>query len=119
MRNIKVSKDRLVVAIANNRTKPNEEYSLMMSEYKKNLLDATRKMLAENDTKTSGFQTKINLTEPVNHDQEYGRVRSMLEMSVEDEITLSNDEYRQYVMDEWVWASGFELSKSMYLNNII
>lgn len=51
---------------------------------------------------------KVNLTEPITHEADYRRVIMMLEMSVKDEIVISESQFRQYVLDEWQWKSAFD-----------
>ena len=43
----------------------------------------------------------INLAEPVDHTADYDRILAMLEMSVDDTISLSAQEFNQYVLDNW------------------
>ena len=62
---------------------------------------------------------KINLyfelVEPMNQTSDYKRAIGMLEMSVEDVIELTQDEYSCYVLDEWRWSGQFAITSSRYL----
>ncbi len=59
----------------------------------------------------------INLTVPVDHTKDYDRVIRMLTMSTADEITISESQFTQYVMDEWNWKAAFVGTTAMYGNN--
>lgn len=63
-----------------------------------------------------GGKVKLNieLTVPVEHTKDYERVIRMLTMSTADEITISESQFTQYVMDEWNWKAGFVGSTAMY-----
>jgi len=62
------------------------------------------------DDKVSNF----NLTAPENHIEDYIRVLRMLNMSVEDKITLSEVQFNQYVMDNWHWTRSFKTMSATY-----
>ena len=55
------------------------------------------------------IQRSVTLTEPSNHIKDYGRVIAMLEMSVDETVTLDAQDFDRYVMDNWDW-SRFALS---------
>ena len=54
------------------------------------------------------------LSEPEDHTRDYERVLKMLEMCTEDFVELNEDEFAQYVMDDWRWKHSFLLSNSAY-----
>ncbi len=41
----------------------------------------------------------------------------MLEMSIDDEITLDFHEYEQYVLNNWHWSGNFNISKASYMDS--
>lgn len=45
----------------------------------------------------------LNILAPEDHTDEYDKAIGMLEMSVDDTVLITHDEYRQYVLDEWFW----------------
>jgi hypothetical protein len=57
----------------------------------------------------------IGLPEPEDHTDDYDRVIMMAHMSVEDTITLSEDEFAMYVMDQWRWKQDFAETTLRYL----
>jgi hypothetical protein len=55
----------------------------------------------------------VSLTEPSDHTKDYDRVVAMLEMSVEETITLDAQDFDRCVMDNWDW-SRFTLSTNTF-----
>ena len=50
------------------------------------------------------IQRSISLAEPADHTEDYDRVLAMLEMSVDETVILSSEEFSQYVLDRWTWS---------------
>lgn len=61
----------------------------------------------------------LGIPEPEDHTEDhtgdYDRVIMMAHMSVEDTITLSEDEFAMYVMDQWRWKQDFADTTLCYL----
>ena len=57
----------------------------------------------------------FKLDAPINQIKEYDRAIKMLEMSVDNDITLSEQEFAEYVLDDWHWKNQFTLTNSAYL----
>jgi len=60
------------------------------------------------------YTTTKQLVQPVDQTREYDRVIRALEMSVDTNIELTEDEFSQYVMDDWSWKHQFLMSNSTY-----
>lgn len=56
----------------------------------------------------------VFLDVPEDHTRDYDRVLGMLEMSVADEVTLSQQDFAMYVQDDWSWKRQFLTSNSTY-----
>lgn len=54
------------------------------------------------------------LREPQGHLEEYDRALAMLDMSVDETITLQVHEFQQLVMDEWCWKQDFMKTSATY-----
>jgi len=52
---------------------------------------------------------------PQDFTEEYDRVIDQLETTVDEIVELSDQEFRQYLRDEWGWQHQFEASTSAYL----
>lgn len=57
---------------------------------------------------------KSDLVAPENYISDYIRAIAMLEMSVDDVISLSQIQFDQYVMDKWVWKDSFKAINATY-----
>ena len=57
----------------------------------------------------------IGLPEPEDHTDDYDRILAMADMSVDDTLELSEDEFGMYVMDQWRWKQSFTDSTTLYV----
>jgi hypothetical protein len=75
--------------------------------------EAVRKFRAEmisvldkrlNDAKAGRHVDQyLGLLEPEDHTRDYDRVLKMLDMHDDEHIEIDQDEFAQYVMDDWGW----------------
>ena len=141
MREVKVKRFELLQKIKENRVKHIAEYREGVAGYKelalkkvaeivqkaeKDLRDNVERISAkilemtpeeiENGPGSSVIilqQLSFVLPVPVSHEKDYNQVISMLEMSVDEHLTIRSDEFSCYVMDDWDWKVEFEnLTKS-------
>ncbi len=117
MKNVKVSKIDLLAKVLHNRKVHEEEYKEMMITYKVKLIDALELLVDEAKDSDRGFTKSVNLSEPQNHADDYNRIISMLEMSIDNDITLDFHEYEQYVLNNWHWSGNFNVSKASYMDS--
>lgn len=54
------------------------------------------------------------LDRPTSHAKDYEVSISMLEWSTEDIVVLDDDEFRNYVLDQWTWKDRFTASVANY-----
>lgn len=59
-------------------------------------------------------QVYVSLPYPVDHTRDYDRVLAMLDMEIGDTVELSEQEFAQYVMDDWAWKREFLATNSAY-----
>lgn len=59
-------------------------------------------------------QIFVSLPMPEDHTKDYDRAIGMIEMSVDEEITLSEADFASYVQDDWRWKQQFLASNSTY-----
>jgi hypothetical protein len=60
------------------------------------------------------FDLYFHLTQPVDQTKDYERAIGMLEMSLGDDVELSEMDYQQYVLDDWNWKTNFLTSNAFY-----
>lgn len=115
MRTVTVNKGKLIKAMEENRLIHKKEYEEVIKEYKDELQKRLKKTMVEIKNKHHNFPHGVFNDEPKNNINDYERVISMLYMSIDNTIELTQDEYNNYVLDNWSWKDRFELSKSTYM----
>ena len=96
-----------------NRAKHVEDYNLAVKEYKVQLV-AELKRLTSLAIEGHDVNHEINLTKPKSYQSVYDESIEMFEMTSEDQIALTHDEWRQLVQDKWTWRHDFETNTSHY-----
>lgn len=109
---IYMKKDILITKLNKNLLLHKQIYKETILAFKKNYTDKLRGMLIA--SKKNKFETRIDLVIPENHEEDYIRAISMIEMNCRDEIALREDEFNEYVLNRWNWISNFRLS---YISN--
>jgi hypothetical protein len=112
---IRVKKDELLETLRKNRTLHQETFERALTGYRKRAIEELDASLQ--DAKAGKkIRRSIGLIEPMNQTKDYDRVIRMLEMTVDDIVTIGAGEFQQYVMDDWSWKEQFTTSNSAYLN---
>jgi hypothetical protein len=68
--------------------------------------------------KVSMAEVASKLTPPVSHEDSYKIAIRMLELSTSKEVTITEREFTQYVMDEWNWSTSFKHLNSVYSSSV-
>ena len=103
MNTVKVKREELLTKVRANRDAHRELFLKAQEGYRKLVIEELDRML-EDARKGRPIQRSVTLTEPSNHIKDYDRVITMLEMSVDDTITLDAHDFDRYVMDNWDWS---------------
>ena len=83
------------------------------SGYKKALVAELKEKLAK-AKKNEDFERRICATPPSDNSRDYERTIQMLEMTVDEELDLTGDQFECYVMDRWHWQDSFLTSNAIY-----
>lgn len=110
-RKIKVYKPELLDKLQAGLAKHRAEYE----KAKANHIHAVRTFLAEAlERAKAGDVSDVNvpheLQRPGNFSKDFERAICMIEMSVEGQIEIDENTFKQWVMGEWSWAGNFEAS---------
>ncbi len=113
MNQVIVNRDTLLNKITANRETHLKDYQAAKSAYRSKVTETLKKRL---DTIVGGGKIDLyfNLPHPVNYTSSYDEAIEMLKMSVETEIKLSAQEFKQFVLDQWTWADNFARSTKIY-----
>lgn len=123
MREIKVKRDELLETIRKNRTAHIIDYKEACDGYRGKALQRIDEIVGNLRGKINALKegetialmsVSFGLDVPVSHERDYDQVIKMLEMSVDDEISLKSDEFACYVMDDWDWKQVFLASNARY-----
>ncbi len=94
-----------------------EDHKIIVAEAKKGFVEKMQTALEENlKALEEGTLDRLSLTllPPPDHSDVYRTAIAMLEMTQETEIELEAYEFRNLVMDEWNWMSGFLATNANY-----
>ena len=114
MRKVTVKQDELLKILQENRSVHKADYEDAYKGYLETCAETLEKMLAEIN---AGDRETVQWTEypPQNQVKDYDRVIRMLELSVDDEIELSAEEFSNFVQDDWQWKDSWAVSNSHYI----
>ena len=113
MNGVTVKKEELLAKLKENRKAHRSIFLEAQEGYKKAVIETLEERLAS-ARDGSKVQVHIRLDAPEDHTDEYDRSIAMLEMSVDDEIEVTANEFACFVMDDWGWKHDFLLSNSAY-----
>lgn len=112
-RQVMINKKKLIEKIKENRDTHIKEYEEAVIAYRKKA-DVELKKLIKN-LKDGDLKLNLSLTTPILRSSEYDKVIEMFEWEVSDEVTLTQQEFNEYIHDDNSSARSTKLSNSMYL----
>jgi hypothetical protein len=113
MNQVKVDKDQLEDILVANRVSHLNAYEEALAAWKEKVKQELEDAYYAARIGEK-FKTSFDLPKPENFVKEYDRTLGMLRMSVDENVTLTDYEYRQYVEDEWDWKQRFATTNSRY-----
>jgi hypothetical protein len=113
MDSIRISVDKLRETVKKNRENHRTIYEESFQKYRDMAIAELKQMLAEAKA-GKRIRRSIQLTPPMNQTSDYDRVLKMLDMTTDDVVVLSEEDFAQYVMDEWRWKEQFSQINSTY-----
>lgn len=113
MESITVRKDELRAKVVANAEQHQAIFDEAVEGYRTKAVQLLEEHIVRIQSGTL-IDVTLRLPQPVNHIADYNRVLAMLEMAVGDEITIDEDSFRYYVMDDWSWKREFLRTNSEY-----
>lgn len=114
---ITIPKDQLLDAVRTNLIKHEAAYREASIGYKNTLASKLAAVLADveigKDTEAE-LRRVLLMPKPKNYGNQYARVIRMLEMHMGATLQLTEDQFRNYVEDDWDWTSDFHAGSSPY-----
>lgn len=116
MRSVNLNKPELLDIVKSNKEKHIQQYNESVNDYK---LAAIKIMTDNLELVNSGDLDKIASakslpSKPISYENSYARAIRMLELSVDETITLEEDVFNQLVLDEWSWKGSFSTNLMAY-----
>ena len=110
---VKIKKQELLDVVKSNRDEHKEIVAEALQKYRELAVAELDKMLA--DAKAGKrIRRTVSLTEPMDQTPEYNKAIRQIEMSAEDVIELDDNEFSEYVLNEWRWQKQFLHSNRGY-----
>jgi tRNA A37 N6-isopentenylltransferase MiaA len=114
MSNVTCKKVEILAALRKNRDAHRDIFLAAQNGYRKEVIAELEKSLKD-AREGRNVQTTIELEAPEDHTKDYDRIIRMLEMSVKDEIEVSELQFQQYVLDDWTWKFHFASNSARYV----
>lgn len=108
-----VKREELIECIRKNLAEHKSIVEEAVAGYRGKVIAALEERLGE---ARSGKAVDLNfsLSPPESHVADYARVLKMLEMDTKEFITLGEEQFSCYVLDEWGWKHRFIHANAMY-----
>lgn len=114
MKEIKIKRAALLEAVTANRDGHRQLFEKAQVGFRARVIERLDKMLS--DAKAGvRFDLSVSLATPIDQTKDYDRIIRALGMSVDEEITLTEVEFAQYVMDDWAWKQNVVATNNSYL----
>jgi hypothetical protein len=110
---IKANKADLIAQIQKNRDAHREVFLKAHKAYGEALDKALEARLSAH-RRGEHITLYFDLPEPEDHTKDYDVVLGMLNLSVDDQLVITDDQYRQFMLDDWGWKQVFEGTVSRY-----
>lgn len=113
MEEIVVDKAELLKVLRENRDKHHAIFVEALDGYRKRVVEELEARLTAAKSGRK-FDAVIALAQPEDHTDDYDTVIGMLEMDKSDEVELDQQQYKQYVRDQWGWQGRFLGTNAAY-----
>lgn len=116
MNTVNINKTKLLEVLKNNLALHKSKYYEAIEDYKDAVLAiCTRNLsIAQTGTMDDFNDIKKIPSKPHSYEEDYNTTITMLEFSVDSNVILTQSEFKQFVLDEWVWKHTFDTSNTMY-----
>lgn len=116
MRDVEVDKARLVEALTTNRRTHTADFELAWDGFVVKARENVEAILDELKKAPRGKapQLHIGLAPPQDHTIDYDRALEMCDWELGETVTLTEEEFQQFVQDDWNWKHAFSLSNQLY-----
>lgn len=123
-REVKVRRDELLGVLRTNRAQHIAEFKEACAGYREQALKRIDEIFGDLRDQINGLRDgqtiavvglQFGLSVPESHEKAYDQIIRMMEMSVDEEITLTCSQFGCFVMDDWDWKEKWSASNRTYL----
>jgi hypothetical protein len=110
---LKFERGQVLACLQENRKKHEQIYVEAVLGYQQALIKDLEGKLAKANA-GEAVEHYINIVQPVNHLKDYDRAIQMFTMTTDESVSLSEQEFAQYIQDDWQWKGQFLVANSTY-----
>lgn len=109
MNGLKYKKEVLIEKLKFNKDKHVKTYEKAWEVFTQEYSERLEEMVKDSSNIELGKAPDlyVDLAVPQSHEDDYSRVILMVELSSQEEFHLTEQEFRQYIMDEWYWREAW------------
>lgn len=113
MQKVKVHVSDLLDELIKNRDKHRQTFLDAADAYRHEAIKVLDQALEE-AKKGKRIMRAIGLIEPVDMTREYNQAIGMLQMTIDEHIEITAEQYKNFVMDDWSWSAQVTASNTAY-----
>lgn len=114
MQNITVSKGKLLETLQTQRDEHRALFLQAQEVFREKVIQVLDERLASARAGRK-IELYIALPEPRDYTEEFDRAIAMVQWEEGNQITLSESDFKRYVLNQWEWAQAFAASTQGYL----
>lgn len=114
MNAITVDRNDLLIILRKNRDEHRDLFLRAQEGFREEFIKILESRL-EDARKNKRVDMHIALDVPIDQTKEYDRAIKMLEMTLKETIDLSENDFKNYVMNDWSWMPQVTISNTKYL----
>lgn len=113
MNEVTIKTETLIERLRENRNNHRQIFEEALEGYRREAIAELERSLEDARTGKK-IQRSLTLVEPQDHTSDYDAALDMLELSVDENVTIDAHTFRCYVRDEWGWRDQFIQSNARY-----
>lgn len=126
-REVRVRKSELLTILHKNREQHIQDYKIACDGYREAALKRVELIFQEVKERLNQLKKGemievmsfvVGLNVPVSHEGAYNQIIRMMEMEVEEVVTLTADQFSCFIQDDWDWTDQFRTSNSPYFGGV-
>lgn len=116
MRKVTVRKADLLETLKTNRETHEADFDIAWEKYREQAISNVTALLDSLKDLSEAYEVElfVNLSKPELHTDDFDRAIEMIDWEVSDEVELTEQEFQQYVQNNWHWMGKFRQDNVFY-----